>query len=251
MQYSGFKYRINNVRLSDLIESPAQPERGTREKLLESMKELGQKDPIDVAPKGDRFVIMDGHGRAWAAQQLGWTEILAKVYDARTEAELATLQGSIYAAESAKLKFTGAQWVEYCHNLHRKGTKVHATDADGEYVIQLPTAARRTHKFILASYDNATQDSLVYDEGASPSAFSSTLAYCRELVHAGRKGGLTRSQENEINAEFPAAFAWVVEHGMTHPLREWLTVGRSIDTVRTCIKANKALPGYKSKKSGR
>ncbi len=250
MKYAGISYTIKSIRLSLVEENSAQPStRGEREKLKESMAEKGQKDPIDLAVKGDRFVILDGHGRVWAAKELGWTEILAKVYDVRSKEEMAELQTAVYGAESAKMKFSGAQWVEYVHNLTRKGSRVFATDAEGDYIIELPSNVRKTYRFVVDSYPREVQDNLIFDLGLSPSAFASAIRYARELAHAGRRGVMSKRQESEVRAAMPDALAWVVRFGMTYPLREWLEQGRSIDTVRTCIKAEKPLPGYARKAS--
>lgn len=51
------------------------------EELAVSLKENGQKVPIQVFPQEDKYVIKYGHRRVAAAKQLGWTSIEAIIED--------------------------------------------------------------------------------------------------------------------------------------------------------------------------
>lgn len=49
--------------------------------LVESMRELGLQQPINVRVRSDRYQIISGHRRFLAAQQLAWDKIMSLVWD--------------------------------------------------------------------------------------------------------------------------------------------------------------------------
>lgn len=67
------------------ISEPDLPARSTMsdtrmQDLIESLRELGQIEPVTVEYDGEAYKIVTGHRRLLAARSLGWTELAAMVY---------------------------------------------------------------------------------------------------------------------------------------------------------------------------
>lgn len=72
------------VPLAQIME-PELPARASMDiekmrELVESMRELGQIEPITLERRGEGYQIITGHRRFMAARDLGWTQISALVY---------------------------------------------------------------------------------------------------------------------------------------------------------------------------
>lgn len=100
------------VALADIVE-PAQALRVAMDdtkmqELMDSMREIGQQMPVQLKPRDGHYEIETGHRRFIAAQMMGWSELLAMVYQPgeliEHAAKLAenTCREDITAAEEAR-----------------------------------------------------------------------------------------------------------------------------------------------------
>jgi ParB/RepB/Spo0J family partition protein len=91
---------LQNIALSNLHEDLRSANRMSEErfaKLVENIRETGQMQPLIVRlypKKKQQFVIIDGHYRKKACEQLGQTEVLCLVWDI-TEKESGLLLASL------------------------------------------------------------------------------------------------------------------------------------------------------------
>jgi len=70
------------------------------DELKVSLVEIGQLQPIEVMPNGDRYNLNIGLHRFLAAKGIGWTQIEAKVFDGtQAQARLREIDENLYRAE--------------------------------------------------------------------------------------------------------------------------------------------------------
>lgn len=106
------------VLLTDLHGHKNQPDRNGIDALANSIKAVGQVEPIVVAPDGEGFVIIAGHRRVEAVKTLGFDAIDAVILESDNE----VLQtASLLASNTVREDFTEVQIGEVAQTLFDLG----------------------------------------------------------------------------------------------------------------------------------
>jgi len=234
LMFAGFEYVEDEITLDGIDEGLSQPsDRGDmsarpRQRLMESMGNDGQKDRIDVLAKGNRYELVEGHGRVMAARLLGWTRIAAKVYPMKSESDRTRIRQAIFEANETQMKMSGAQWTEY---LYRE-------QEAGQIDVKGLSRAVDLINFLRENFDAKEIQSLVLEKNVGPDALQSARRAVREIQGLPARGPVP----HDLSPEVAKAFRWVVKHQMTRAVTDWFNDQKGYADVRKAINADAPLP---------
>jgi hypothetical protein len=203
-----------------------------RQALLRSMERDGQKDRIDVVELDEgRFQVIEGHGRVGAAAVLGWETVAAKVFetDPKQPDQRVLIRQRIFEANDAVMKMSGAQWAQF---IYLEGRATAGQD------VKAMSKAVDLVDFILTNLPKEAED-LIMVKNVGPDSLAAARRAVREIDGLPVRGPIPQDAVPHL-AEI---FKWVVKHGMTRPVVDWLKEGKGHSTVSECIHEDEPLPG--------